>query len=225
MKLLVDSGIANELLPAIPPLGDVPQPLQYHPEGDVLRHTSLVLAFLPEPVTPDLAWTAVFHDVGKLQTFELAEDRIRFNDHDRVSAEMGDAWLQEHGASSDLKRRVGSLIREHIRFASLPGFKAAKRRAFLENDLWHKHHAFHFADCMASHRKLDIYELMGQRKAELPPGHLEPLIRGKDLMALGFSPSPAMGQLLQLIAERRAEGLLQSRDDALEFAVRWKDDR
>ena len=189
LMLLVESGVADALLPSLPP------------EGDVLRHTALVLASLPEPVSADLAFAAVFHD--------------------RVSVHIAETWLERHGASRRLVEDVASLIREHIRIAALPGFRAAKRRRFLQERLFDKHLAFHRADCLASHQKLDIYEKMRQEKAQVAPGSLLPLLRGRDLLEIGLSPGPAIGALLARVEEERAEGRLRSRQGALAFARRW----
>mgnify|MGYP002713107058 CR=1 FL=1 len=224
LMLLVESGLADIHLPRIPPLREVPQPPQYHPEGDVLRHTALVLAFLPDPVPVDMAWAAVFHDIGKKDTFEIAADRIRFHDHDRVSAVFAESWLLEHGVPRSVTERVASLVREHIRFAALPGFRASKRRAFLQDPLFEKHLEFHRADCMASHRMLDIYASMRRERAQLPPGPPSPLLMGRDLVGIGFRPGPAIGTLLARIEQERAEGHLGNRQEALEFALRWRDD-
>ena len=224
LMLLVESGLAAMHLPTIPPLACVPQPPQFHPEGDVLRHTALVLACLSDPVPPDLAWAAVFHDTGKKDTFEIAADRIRFHDHDRVSAVIAQDWLQRYGVSRALTDRVAAVIREHIRFAALPGFRPAKRRKFLQDSLFQKHLEFHRADCMASHRILDIYEGMRREKAQLPPGSLLPILKGRDLVELGLAPGPAIGSLLAILEEERAEGRIQNRHEALEFALRWMDE-
>ena len=42
----------------------VEQPVEYHPEGDVWRHTLLMLEGLEDPTTT-LAWGVLLHDVAK----------------------------------------------------------------------------------------------------------------------------------------------------------------
>ena len=67
------------VLPEVVPMDGVPQPPEFHPEGDVLTHVCLVLDHCrPEPAQ---VWAAVLHDVGKPPTFERAADRIRFTGH------------------------------------------------------------------------------------------------------------------------------------------------
>ena len=221
VMLLAKTGVGAVILPGLAELGGVPQPPQYHPEGDVLRHTALVLACLVEPVDVRLAWTALFHDFGKRETFEVAADRIRFNGHDLVSARHAEAWLREYGASRALVEDVVSLIEEHIRIASVPDFRPARRERFLRDPLFGLHMAFHRADCLASHGMLDRYEDLQKLAAAMAPDPLEPLLSGKDLLAQGFEAGPAIGVLLRAVEEARAERQIQTPDEALRYAMNF----
>lgn len=52
-----------------------------------------------------------------------------------------------------------------------------------------------------------------------PIAHLRPLVTGKDLVqGLALKPGPKIGELLEAIALAQAEGLVNSRDEALEWA-------
>ena len=67
-ELLDASGMLADLLPEVAAMKGVAQPPEYHPEGDVWRHTLLLLEQLHQP-TPTLALGALLHDVGKPPTF------------------------------------------------------------------------------------------------------------------------------------------------------------
>ena len=56
------------ILPEVYALEDVPQPPDYHPEGDALTHTLLAVRHLPPDPDRRLAWAALLHDVGKAAT-------------------------------------------------------------------------------------------------------------------------------------------------------------
>ena len=58
-------------------------------------------------------------------------------------------------------------------------------------------------------RQLDV--------AVRPP---EPLLRGRDLLALGMTPGPAMGRILQAVYERQLDGEVTSLDEAIGEARR-----
>lgn len=45
----------------------------------------------------------------------------------------------------------------------------------------------------------------------------EPLLRGDDVVALGVSPGPEVGRLLELVAEERAVGTISTREEALDL--------
>ena len=59
-------------LPEVAALRGVEQPPQFHPEGDVFEHTMLMLKNMTLP-TPNLAWSVLLHDVGKVATFSREE--------------------------------------------------------------------------------------------------------------------------------------------------------
>lgn len=82
--LLDESGLLKQVLPEISAMKGVEQPPEFHPEGDVLAHTLLLLENLPHPCPSTLAWGALLHDVGKPATFRVAPDRIRFEDRKSV---------------------------------------------------------------------------------------------------------------------------------------------
>ncbi|MEM7199304.1 MAG: HDIG domain-containing metalloprotein [Planctomycetota bacterium] len=210
LRLLVDTGLAAVVLPEVPPMDGVPQPPEYHPEGDVLTHVCLVLDHAC-PDDPVQAWAAVLHDVGKPPTFERAADRIRFSGHDTLSAEMADDVLRRLGAANELRETVVEVCRDHIRIASLPQMKPGKRERWLRDPRFLAHLEFHRADCEASHGDLRIYQAAAAMLRDLPPPPAEPLCRGRDVMALGLPAGPMVGKVLRE---------LQSRLDAMEHPDR-----
>src|SRR5436189_4413294 len=87
--LLDASGLMRTILPELEAMKGVLQPEQFHPEGDVFQHTRLMLGFLPAEVSVPLVFAVLLHDVAKPITAKVDETgRIRFNDHDRIGAEM-----------------------------------------------------------------------------------------------------------------------------------------
>ena len=200
LRLLVDLGLAAEVLPEVPPMHGVAQPPEYHPEGDVLTHVCMVLDSCPAG-DEVLAWSAVLHDVGKPATYREADDRIRFDGHDTLSATMADAALRRLRAPKAVRERVVDVCLHHIRFASLPQMRPVRAERWMREPGFAQHLAFHRADCLGSHGKLEIYELARKRLAELPP-MVEPLVVGKDVLALGVAPGPVVGALLREVQQR-----------------------
>ena len=91
LELLSKSELLERILPEVSEMIGVEQPPEFHPEGDVFVHTCIVLDKLFEitdgNLSPELAMGALLHDIGKPPTF-VRSDRIRFNGHDRIGAEM-----------------------------------------------------------------------------------------------------------------------------------------
>src|SRR4029079_3683729 len=81
--LLDASGLMKDVLPELEAMKGCEQPPQFHPEGDVFRHTRLMLDLLPEKGSLPLVLSFLFHDIGKPPTSSVDNDgRIRFNGHD-----------------------------------------------------------------------------------------------------------------------------------------------
>lgn len=215
LRELVALGFASVLLPEVAAMDGVTQPAEYHPEGDVLTHVCLVLDHCP-PGDPVLAWSAVLHDVGKPPTWRLAEDRIRFDGHDTLSAKMAEAILMRFAAPRELRAAVAEICRDHIRMAALPGMRPRRREAWLRTPLFAKHLEFHRADCLGSHGILSIYEAAKAELASLPPLR-EPLLTGSDALALGVPEGPLVGQLLR--AAQTALDELPDRQPSREAAL------
>ena len=219
LRLLVETGLASALLPEVAAMDGVAQPPEYHPEGDVLTHVALVLDHCP-PGRLALSWSAVLHDVGKPPTYREAEDRIRFDGHDVLSAEMADEILRRLCAPKALREQVVDICRHHIRFAALPQMRPARAERWMRTPGFRDHLEFHRADCMGSHQQLEIYEHALARFEQLSP-QSAPVIFGRDVLGLGVPSGPEVGSLLREVqrvmderdaAPTRAEALVLLRD-------------
>jgi poly(A) polymerase len=64
---------------------------------------------------------------------------------------------------------------------------------------------------------LDNYEFLLRKGEEFAnePIIPAPLVRGDDLIALGFKPGPEFGQILEAVETRQLEGRLRTADEAL----------
>lgn len=104
----------SEILPEVYRLAQVPQPPDFHPEGDALTHTLLAVRHLPDGVDRRLAWAALLHDVGKAETTREIGGRIRAFGHDRRGAELAAGILERLGMERETARDVVWLVRHHM---------------------------------------------------------------------------------------------------------------
>lgn len=220
--MLDESGLLAEVLPEISAMKDVEQPPEFHPEGDVFVHTLLLLDHLPAPCPPTLAWGALLHDVGKPPTFRVAPDRIRFDDHVKVGVKMAEDICRRLRFSNDDTDQILALVDNHMRFGDAMRMKESTLKKFMRMPEFDEHLALHRADCLASHRNLATYDFVRKKRAEIPPETMRPapLVTGDDLIAAGHVPGPKFREILNAVEDAQLEGLLPSRDAALEFVRR-----
>src|SRR5579885_1324364 len=221
--LLDASGLMRAVLPELEAMKGVAQPQQFHPEGDVFVHTRLMLELLPENVSVPLVFAVLFHDVAKPVTARVDETgRIRFNEHDRIGAEMTEAIMRRLRFSGAEIEATVEMVRQHMVFKDAPKMRVAKLKRFMARPTFDDELELHRVDCQSSHRNLDNYEFLLRKREEfasepiLPP----PLVRGHDLIALGLQPGPKFREILEAVETRQLEGALRTRDEALEWIKR-----
>jgi poly(A) polymerase len=221
-RLMDQSGLLREVLPEISAMKGVEQPPEFHPEGDVLVHTLLLLDYLPQPCPPTLAWGALLHDVGKPPTFRVAPDRIRFDGHVDVGVKMAEEICRRLRFSNSDTEQILALVDNHMRFADAKKMKESTLKKFLRLPEFDEHLALHRADCLASHRNLATYNFILEKRAEIPPETMRPspLVTGDDLIAAGHTPGPKFREILNAVEDAQLEGRLPSRAAALEFVRR-----
>ena len=214
LELLDASGLLSRILPEVARLRGVPQPPDFHPEGDVWNHTLLVLESLGA-CTPALGWAALLHDIAKPDTIQFA-DRIRFHGHSEKGADAARRILTRLRCSNELIEAVASLVGAHMRFQDVPKMGEAAFRRFLRLPHFEELLQLHRADCLGARKGSEILELIARRRATLTESdiHPEPLLRGDDLIELGYRPGPAMGEMLSALEEEQLEGRLRSREAA-----------
>jgi poly(A) polymerase len=221
--LLDSSGLMPAILPELDAMKGVLQPEQFHPEGDVFVHTRLMLKLLSEEVSVPLVFAVLFHDVAKPITATVDKTgRIRFNEHDRIGAQMTDAIMRRMRFSGAEIEATVEMVRQHMVFKDAPNMRVAKLKRFMARPTFGEELELHRVDCESSHRMLDNYEFLQRKREEfanepiIPP----PLVRGDDLIALGLKPGPKFGKILESVETRQLEGTLRTRDDALEWVKR-----
>ena len=222
LLLLDQSGLLHEVLPEIERMKGVEQPPEFHPEGDVLVHTLLLLENLPRPCPLTLAWGALLHDVGKPPTFRVAPDRIRFDDHVNVGVKMAEEICRRFRLPNDDTEQILALIDNHMRFAQAMQMNQSTLKKFLRMPRFEEHLELHRLDCQASNGITTSYEFIRQKLAETPAEVMRPvpLVTGDDLIAAGYEPGPKFKQILGAVEDGQLEGLLASREAALRFVTR-----
>jgi poly(A) polymerase len=216
-ELLDASGMLADLLPEVAEMKGVAQPPEYHPEGDVWRHTLLLLEQLHE-ATPTLALAALLHDVGKPPTFRMA-DRIRFDGHVEEGVRMAHVILTRLRFSREEIEQVEALIDNHMRFKDVSRMKESTLKRFLRLPQFAEHLELHRLDVMSSNQRLDHYAFAKAKFEEYTAEHLQPkpLVTGADLIGMGYEPGPQFSRILAVLEDAQLEGRLGSQEEAMEM--------
>jgi poly(A) polymerase len=218
--LLDQSGLLRELLPEVEALKGCEQPPQFHPEGDVFKHTRIMLGLLPAEVSAPLVFSVLFHDIGKPGTFVVdPTGRIRFSGHDKLGAEMTEAVMSRLRFSRAEIDATIEAVANHMVFKDVQQMRVAKLKRFMARPYFEDEMELHRVDCTSSHGMLDNYEFLKTKRDEFAHEPLipEPLLTGRDLIALGLKPGPQFTTILEAVQSRQLEGSFTDRDGALAF--------
>ena len=221
LTLLDKSGLLKEVLPEVEKMKGVQQPRKYHPEGDVFRHTKLLLSQLKKP-DPILAFGCLLHDVGKPATFKRA-DRIRFNGHETVGARMTEEILTRLRFSNDFKEKVVACVDGHMRFKDVQVMRESTLKKFMQRPTFSTELEQHRVDCLASHGDLSHWRFLKKKiklfsQEEIKP---IPLISGRDVLALGITEGPRVGEILKAVEEAQLERKITTKEEALDLVRRY----
>jgi poly(A) polymerase len=224
IALLVETGLADYMLPEIPKLKlEIDE---HHHHKDVYEHT---LKVLEQAISledrlggPNLVirLAALLHDIGKPKTRELIPGGgVSFHHHEVVGARMAKERLKTLRFSNDVINDVSSLVFLHLRFHGYGTGEwtdSAVRRYIrdAEHQLVHLH-VLTRADCTTrNQRKAEslartydsleerILKLMAEEELE----KIRPDLDGIEIMEiLGISPSPVVGEAYQYLLDLRME--------------------
>lgn len=220
LTLLDESGLLKIVLPEVAKTKGVPQPPEFHPEGDVFVHTRMLLDLLRKP-TPVLAMGALLHDVGKPPTFRVA-DRIRFDGHDRVGRGMAQKICRRLRFSNDQTEAICELVGNHMRFKDVRQMRVSTLKRFLARPTLEEELKLHRADCLASHGDLSNWRFLHAKRKELGAEEIKPapLLTGHDLLKAGYPEGPLIGEILRGVEEKQLEGELTAGEEALDWVKR-----
>lgn len=196
---------------------------------DVWNHSTAAAAAVP-PI-PELRCAALLHDVGKPSTFTLDEQGTgHFYGHAKASTVLADGMLRRLRFPGEFRERVVRLVEWHDR--DIPRTDKGVRRALRilgEKDLrllLDLKRADNLAQAPAYRgRQAEIQkgeEILDKLLAENACFSRKQLaVRGRDLLALGFS-GPGLGKALEELLEKVVDGALPNEREALLEALRKK---
>ncbi len=218
VRMLHELGLLREILPEVADMEGVAQPKKFHPEGDVLTHTLMMLEHIAVPDLA-LAWSLLLHDVGKPRTFSVDSGGVEhFYGHEAKGGEMVGNILGRLKMPRTLIDNVAAAVGSHMSFSNCAEMRPARWRRIAAAEIFPLQLELHRIDCLCSHSRMDNLVAMLDHVAELEnevklPA---PLINGNDLIAMGMKPGREFGRILKGMQDLQLEGKIKTRDEALE---------
>lgn len=119
----------------------------HHPEGNVLKHTILVVTRALEDNDIDIALAAMFHDIGKDETASINPRTNSFSHfgHEAVSATLVKDYKDFIESVGGNTANVFFIVKNHMRIKHLPEMRKKKQdklmsfRAFSKLNKFTKH--------------------------------------------------------------------------------------
>jgi len=114
---------------------------------------------------------------------------------------------------------VVEAVRNHMIFKDVQQMRPARLKRFMARPNFDVELELHRVDCAGSHGDLENYHFLLNKREEfaneplIPP----PLVRGDDLLRLGMTPGPRIGELLHAIQTAQLEGEIKTQSQAIEL--------
>jgi poly(A) polymerase len=227
LQLLVDTGLADRVLPELPALRlEIDE---HHRHKDVYQHTLTVLEQAIDlesshqpPSGPDLVLrlAALLHDIGKPRTRRFERGgRVSFHHHEVVGAKMARKRLTALRYPRSVVEEVSTLVGLHLRFHGYGSGEwtdsAVRRYVRDSGDRLVQLHKLTRADSTTRNARKAAalrrtYDDLERRIAELAQAEelasIRPDLDGNRIMEiLGIGPGPQVGQAYQWLLDRRLD--------------------
>lgn len=241
LRFLEASGWLEVIFPEVQALVGVPQDEIHHPEGDVFEHTCHVVDAVAHQTNDMVLMLAgLAHDVGKAVTTERnAKGRWSAIGHEvegvAIARQMIDRWwvTNEQKSESPVSVEVGMLTRWHMCANDFGSMKQTKKESLVRR-----------VSCDVNLERLSIIVNADKNGRPFNANKFAPdpemiqfmevannlsvatekpkqLVNGRDLIAIGWSPSPKFGQVLRQAFQAQLDGEF----DTTEAGMQWLRER
>lgn len=246
LTLLVDTGLADIVLPELPALKLERD--EHHRHKDVYEHSLTVLEQAIEQEEarfggkPDFVsrFAALMHDVGKPRTRRFLDDgTVTFHHHDVVGAKITRKRMQALRFSGDDTDAVCKLVELHLRFHGYGTGdwtdSAVRRYVRDAGDELTRLHVLTRADCTTRNKRKadrlrrtydDLEARIERLSEEEELAAIRPDLNGNQVMKiLGIKPGPEVGEAYKFLLDLRLDEGPKSPDEAKAALLAWWGER
>jgi tRNA nucleotidyltransferase (CCA-adding enzyme) len=233
-ELMRELGIVERYFLELYALIGVSQSPKWHPEGDVWVHTMMTVDEMALLRTEDekhnlkMMFAILCHDLGKATHTRVEEDgRIRAIGHEKAGIEPTKSLLYKLTDEHDFIKSLLPLVEHHLKpsqFYSAKAKDSAIRRLATKVNI-EELVVVAKADFLGRTteesltRDYKAGEWLLKKAAELQVKSkpLERLLQGRDLISLGFKPSPQFKGIIDEVYQLQLEGVIEEKNDALNY--------
>jgi len=230
LEYLKELGVLK-YYPELKALIGVKQDPNYHPEGDVWKHTLMVVDEAAKLRVGDekedliLMLSSLCHDFGKPLTTNIIDGSIRALNHDKAGVEPTIKFLNRLTMQKDIIEEVAKLVEYHLRPMQL--YKAGAKSAAIRRlatkvnikRLEKLARADYFGRGEKENSEFKAGDWLLKRAKELNCLTSKPkqILQGRDLIKLGLRPSVKFKEILQNVYSEQLDGNIKTKEEALEF--------
>ncbi|WP_307714564.1 CCA tRNA nucleotidyltransferase [Streptomyces sp. V4I23] len=238
LGLLVDTGLADYVLPELPALRLESD--EHHRHKDVYEHSLTVLdqAIGLEDEGPDLVLrlAALLHDIGKPRTRRFEKDgRVSFHHHEVVGAKMTKKRMTALKYSNEMVKDVARLVELHLRFHGYGTGEwtdsAVRRYVRDAGPLLSRLHKLTRSDCTTRNKRKaaalsraygGLEERIAQLQEQEELDAIRPDLNGNQIQEiLGVGPGPVIGKAYAFLLDLRLENGPMEHDAAVAALKEW----
>jgi len=239
LKFLCDCGWIYHFT-EIDKLRGLQQNPEWHPEGDVFNHTCHVLDYdvsglvtLTDEEHLVYKLACLCHDFGKAVTTIIEDGKIKSPGHEANADDLIEHFLVRIGCPQKYFEPVKTLTRTHMYIAHVSGSINSRnvkrllvklRKGNVSFDQWF---ALVYSDHMGRPPLNDIPKDLFKVKEvvstmKLEKETIDPIIKGVDILELGFKEGPEVGRMIKLFYECQLNEEFKTRREALDLYAERK---
>ena len=237
-ELMRELGITKRHFPELHALIGVPQSPIWHPEGDVWVHTLMCVDKMVTLKRGDekhdlkMMFAILCHDLGKATHTQVTLEKISAIGHERAGLEPTERLMYRLTNEHDFIKSLLPLVEHHlapsIYFRGKAKDSTIRKLATKVNieELVTVARADFLGRTTEASLK-GVYEagdwlLKKAEELDVYREPLKPLLQGRDLIELGYTPSKEFKSLLNSVYNEQIEGRIESRSEAIEFILSLK---
>jgi len=214
-------GIMRHVIPELHKCKGIPQPADYHHEGDVWNHLLQCVQSFKDEHGADVRLAALFHDIGKAETFSL-DERIRFDEHAGTSADIAGNVLKRLDISNKRREKIRWLIEHHMMMGSFSEMTDERKSHWYFHEWFPELLQLFWLDIAGTTPSdFSLYDSIVRDRDAFLNTHPRPpkaLLKGEDVMKLlGLKPGKEIGSILEALHSAQVTKKVTTRKEAEAF--------